>query len=245
MKPTSERPATKKSIEHGNRVHRDGTLTHGLFDRWAGRFKPVLAEMLIRKGGRLRGIDAATPTPEDCTPRRPIRHSARRCPLSPPPPLCSPPAPASPAPPCAPPRPRVSPPRAASRSSAPRRRVRSFSALLLLSPPPAHALVTRGGSDRRLWRGFDRRATRVRRGCRGEIRARLWRLPRRLRRPRARAPRPPSSLQAPRLSNQHLTMFEFLPRAQAPSPLARSPSPPPDPRRPLSRISASRTSIRR
>ena len=146
------------------RLTAHGTLTHGLFDRWAGRFKPVLAEMLIRKGGRLRGIDAATPTPEDCTPRRPIRHSARRCPLSPPPPLCSPPAPASPAPPCAPPRPRVSPPRAASRSSAPRRRVRSFSALLLLSRPPAHALVTGGGSDRRLWRGFDRRATRVRRG---------------------------------------------------------------------------------
>ena len=145
MKPTSERPATKKSIEHGNRVHRDGTLTHGLFDRWAGRFKPVLAEMLIRKGGRLRGIDAATPTPEDCTPRRPIRHSARRCPLSPPPPLCSPPAPASPAPPCAPPRPRVSPPRAASRSSAPRRRVRSFSALLLLSPPPRRTRSLRAG----------------------------------------------------------------------------------------------------
>ena len=56
---------------------------------------------------------------------------------------------------------------------------------------------------------------------------------------------PPSSLQAPRLSNQHLTTFEFLPRAQAPSPLARSPSPPPDPGRPLSRISASRTSTRR
>ena len=245
MKPTSERPATKKSIEHGNRVHRDGTLTHGLFDRWAGRFKPVLAEMLIRKGGRLRGIDAATPTPEDCTPRRPIRHSARRCPLSPPPPLCSPPAPASPAPPCAPPRPRVSPPRAASRSSAPRRRVRSFSALLLLSPPPgARARYGRGIRPTPVaWVRPSRDARSSR--CRGEIRARLWRLPRRLRRPRARAPRPPSSLQAPRLSNQHLTMFEFLPRAQAPSPLARSPSPPPDPRRPLSRISASRTSIRR
>lgn len=68
-----------------------------------------------------------------------------------------------------------------------------FSPFVVVAPlggaAPAHALVAGGGSDGRPWRGFDRRATRVRRGCRGEIRARLWRLPRRLRRPRARAPR--------------------------------------------------------
>ena len=119
-----------------------------------------------------------------------------------------------------------------------------FSPFVVVAPPGARARYGRGIRPTPVaWVRPSRDARSSR--CRGEIRARLWRLPRRLRRPRARAPRPPSSLQAPRLSNQHLTMFEFLPRAQAPSPLARSPSPPPDPRRPLSRISASRTSIRR